>query len=181
MKTIFFYAIPILLVLQFSCTPVRVVSTQAQEEISYKDYHTFNFMDLDIMLKNDSLSDAEGKGIHMLKSTISKEMEALGYSEAENPDLWVNIGIVVEPKTQTRTTDIREAPVYIGQRRYHWESEEVLVAQYEEGTVSIDIVDAKKEERIWEGVVAGTITDNPKKLEKRIHKAMALLFKKFPE
>jgi hypothetical protein len=33
---------------------------------------------------------------------------------------------------------------------------------------------------IWEGAVAGTITKNQDKMEKRINEAMARLFKKLP-
>lgn len=165
-------------VLLFSCAPVRVVSTQKKEGINYEGYKSFNFMD--VSYRNDSMVNVDIEKFRLLKATIAKEMQDLGYVQAPHPNLWVNIGIVIEPKVQTRTTDIREAPIYIGQRRYHWESEEVVVGKYEEGTVSIDIIDADRNEQIWEGVAAGTITGNLKKLEKRINKAMELLFKKFP-
>ncbi len=179
MKAILFFALSIVFLLQLACTPVRIISTEAQEGISYQNYHTYNFMDLDVDLKNDSLSASNSDGIHLLKTAISKEMEELGFSKSDQPDLWVNIGIVVESKTQTRTTDIREAPIYIGQRRYHWESEEVVVGQYEVGTVSVDIVDAHRDEQVWEGVVAGTLSENEQKLQKRINKAMNQLFDEF--
>lgn len=181
MKAIYFFAAPILFLLQFACAPVRVVSTEAKEDVSYQNYQTYNFLDVDVDLKHDSLLTSDSDGIRMLKTAISREMEALGFKRSEQPDLWVNIGIVVEPRTQTRTTDITEAPLYIGQRRYHWESEEVVVAHYEEGTVSIDIVDAQKKERVWEGVVAGTVSKNELKLQKRVSKAMELLFKEFSD
>lgn len=174
----FSYLLLTFTVLFFSCTPVRVISTQQEENVDYEDYQSFNFMD--ISFKNDSIEEGNDLAIKMLKEAIVREMEALGYARDEDPDLWINIGIVVAPKVQTRTTDFREAPVYIGQRRYHWESEEIVVDKYKEGTVSIDIIDAGEKARIWEGVAAGTLTDNLQKLEKRINKAMELLFNKFP-
>lgn len=181
MKNIpFLFAVSFILIsASFSCTPVRVVSTQEKENIDYNIYRTFNFMD--VSFRNDAVANNDMEEFVLLKTAIAKEMEHLGYVQADNPDLWINIGIVVEQKTQTRTTDIREAPLYIGQRRYHWESEEVVVANYEEGTVSVDMVDADKNERVWEGVAAGTVTDNPQKLEKRINKVMELLFQEFPK
>lgn len=178
-KTLFLFVFYLMFVsVLFSCTPARVVSTQEKENIDYSLYKTFNFMD--VSFRNDDVVNDEVQEYNLLKTAIAREMKDLGYTQADNPDLWINIGIVIEPKVQTRTTDIREAPVYIGQRRYHWESEEVVVNRYDEGTVSIDIVDADKNERIWEGIAAGTVTDNFEKLEKRINKAMELLFKKFP-
>ncbi len=161
-----------------SSAPVEVVSALQLPDVDYTSYQTFNF--LDVTLKNDSMADANSEAIQLLKNAITREMEQLGYSMAPDPDLWVNIGIVVEEKVQTRQTDIREAPVYIGQRRYHWEAEERIVRRYEQGTVSIDLIDAERRERVWEGVATGTLTDNPRRLENRINEAMEKLFNRYP-
>ncbi|AHM59965.1 hypothetical protein D770_08510 [Flammeovirgaceae bacterium 311] len=163
-----------------ACTsaPVEVVSALQQPGVDYTAYKTFNF--LDVTLKNETMADANSQEIGLLKNAIAREMEALGYNMAPDPDLWVNIGIVVEQKVQTRQTDIREAPIYIGQRRYRWEAEERVVRRYEQGTVSIDIIDAERRERIWEGVATGIITDNQRRLEKRINEAMEQLFDRYP-
>lgn len=160
-----------------SCSPVRVISSEEKEDVNFAAYQTFNF--LDISVKNDSL-DREIPAIQMLKDAIVFQMEDLEYKLSDNPDLWVNIGVMVVEKVQTRETDIREAPVYIGQRRYHWEREEVIVDEYEQGTVTVDIIDAKEMERIWEGVAVGTLSDNQNKMEKRINDAMELLFNRYP-
>ena len=162
----------------FACSPVRVVSSEAKEDVDFASYSTFNFMD--ISLKNDSLDVASIPEIDQLKEAIASQMEALGYTQSESPDLWVNIGLIVEEKVQTRETNIRDAPIYIGQRRYHWESEEVVVGEYEQGTVTVDIIDAQANERIWEGVAAGTITDNAARMEARINEAMEILFNRYP-
>ena len=163
-----------------ACSPVRVVSTDAKKTVDYTAYQTFNFLDVSLKNETSPVPEIDHRGIQLLKAAISKEMQSLGYHQSENPDLWVNIGIMVEEKVQTRQTDIREAPVYIGQRRYHWESEEVVVDKYEQGTVSIDIIDTRKMERIWEGVAAGTLSSDGAKLENRINKAMQMLFDKYP-
>lgn len=177
MRYFLLIAIPYLFTF-FSCSPVRVVSTEAKEDVDFASYSTFNFMD--ISMKNDSLDLASIPEVDRLKEAITSQMEALGYTQSQNPDLWVNIGLMVEEKVQTRETNIRDAPIYIGQRRYHWESEEVVVDEYEQGTVSIDIIDAQANERIWEGVAAGTITDNEARMENRINEAMEILFNRYP-
>jgi hypothetical protein len=101
------------------------------------------------------------------------------YIKSETPYLWINIGVVTEEKVQTRWTDIREAPIYIGQRRYSWQSKEVEVGRYRVGTVSIDFVDAGKNQQIWEGVVQGTLTNDQKRLQTRIDKGIQQIFKRF--
>ena len=168
-----------LLLLYFTnCTPVSVVSTKKQPNTDFAAYQTYNF--LDVSFKNDSMADVNRQEVQLLKNAIARQMESLGYRQSADPDLWVNIGIVVEDKVQTRNTNIQEAPVYIGQRRYHWEVEERVVDKYKQGTVTVDVVDAERRERVWEGIAAGTLTDNLKKLEKRINEAMEMLFDKYP-
>lgn len=168
-----------LLLLYFTnCTPVSVLSTKQQPNTDFSAYQTYNF--LDVSFKNDSMADVNRQEVQLLKNAIARQMESLGYRQSPDPDLWVNIGIVVEDKVQTRNTTIQEAPVYIGQRRYHWEVEERVVDKYKQGTVTVDVVDAERRERVWEGVAAGTLTDNLKKLEKRINEAMEMLFDRYP-
>lgn len=176
MKNILLF--PMLLFFFNSCSPVRVVATNEKDDVDFEAYDTYNFMD--ISLKNDSIDINSIPEVAILKEAIAAQMEGLGYEQAQNPDLWINIGLMVEEKVQTRETNIRDAPIYIGQRRYHWESEEVVVDEYEQGTVSIDIIDAHTNERIWEGIAAGTVTDDDAKMEKRINDAMELLFKRYP-
>jgi hypothetical protein len=135
---------------------------------------------MDMQLKNDSLMQTNQAGVQMLKEAIVRELFEKGFRQTDNPNLWVNIGIVTEDKVQTRNTSIREAPIYIGQRRYSWKSEEVVVAKYKLGTVSIHFVDAVKNEPVWEGVVQGTLSNNPTKLRHRIDKGVEMLFEKLP-
>jgi hypothetical protein len=103
-------------------------------------------------------------------------MQDRGFTKTQNPDLWLNIGIVIENKVQTRQTNIRDAPLYIGQRNYSWRSKEVEVNRYKLGTVTLDLVDQQKNEQIWEGVVQGTISNKSEKMKKRVNKGIDKLF-----
>lgn len=96
----------------------------------------------------------------------------------ENPDLKINLGIVVEEKTQTRQTSLADPGewTYIGQRNYKWESKTVEVGRYKEGSITIHLVDDDSNEAVWIGLIEGVL---PRKLEKRkeaITKAVATLF-----
>ncbi len=51
---------------------------------------------------------------------------------------------------------------------------------YLEGTFVIDMYDESSKDLLWQGVITGTVKDNPKKREKSIPKSMAKLMKKFP-
>lgn len=167
------------LIMGVACTsPVEIVSASQQPGVDFESYQTFNF--LDVSFRNDSAQDVSRQEVQQLKAAIAQELQTIGYRQDPDPDLWVNIGIMIEQREQTRHTDIREAPVYLGQRRYRWESEEIVVRRYQEGTVFVDLIDADQHERIWEGVARGMLSENPQKLEKKVEKAMQELFTKFP-
>ena len=108
-------------------------------------------------------------------------MVARGYEKvSENPDLIINLGINITKEEQTMETDIRDAPRYIGQRNYHWESEEIVIRRYTEGTVTLDLVDATENEMIWQAVSTGTLEKKREKNKKKIVRAAQKLFKKYP-
>ena len=106
---------------------------------------------------------------------------ARGYQiEKEYPDLILNIGIVITAEQKTRQTDIRDAPRYMGQRNYHWESEEIVVQNYNEGTVILDVVESENNKLIWQAVSKGMITASMGTNMSRITKAVKKMYNKYP-
>jgi hypothetical protein len=57
-----------------------------------------------------------------------------------------------------------------------------MVTDVPMGTVMIDVVDVKTDTLVWRGIASDTLSTNPtpEKSEKRINKAMAKLFTKYP-
>ncbi|OUJ76113.1 DUF4136 domain-containing protein [Hymenobacter crusticola] len=171
-------ALLLLPLLLAACSPTRVISTDAQAGVDFTTYKTYNF--LDVTARSEATLPGPGGVTYQLKEAVAAQLQRRGYRQAAQPDMWVNIGVVVQDRVQTRQTDIRDAPRYIGQRNYHWQSQEVVVNQYEEGTATVELVDAARNERVWSGAVASTITRNSDKLEKRIEQAMESLFARYP-
>lgn len=101
------------------------------------------------------------------------------YPTRNNPDLLVNIGAVVKEKTQTRQTTIREAPLYTGQRRYHWQSQEVPVNTYQEGTINLHVVDAQRNALLWD-VAVSSVLNQRQVTPAEVGRAVAKAFEKFP-
>ena len=140
-------------------------------------YQTYNFLEFDSQVLVDI--ERRPENIDYLKAAISRELEAKGLTKADNPDLNVNIGVVVKEEVQTRETNVREDMRYLGQRNYTWQSQEVPVGTYNEGTVTIDLVDAAKNELVWEGKASAVILKNNNKMQKRIDSGVKKAFKKF--
>ncbi|SHL10911.1 DUF4136 domain-containing protein [Hymenobacter psychrotolerans] len=131
-----------------ACSPVRVESTTQAPDVDFASYKTYNF--LDVTARNEDAFRGSSANVDELKRAVAREMELRGYRRADTPELWVNIGVVTEEKVQTRETNIQwDGPRYIGQRNYHWQSQQVPTGTYREGTATVDVVDAARNQQIW--------------------------------
>ena len=143
------------------------------------NYQTYQLYKMDV--HHISQFEPRKEGLKVLTNAIAEKMEQRGFSRVEeDPDLILNVGVTIAQETQTRETDIRDAPMYIGQRRYSWQSEEIVVRTYHEGTVVLDMVDGERNEMIWQAVVKGVLSEKRNKNDKKIRKGVEKLFKKFP-
>ena len=103
------------------------------------------------------------------------------YQRAAQPDLWVNIGLATKELVQTRQTVYRQdGPYYIGQRNYRWQAQNIPVAKYEEGTATIDVVDAARKEQVWQGTTTRVLSRKPDRAAEQIDKGVAKAFERFP-
>lgn len=177
MKTIFLNALFFLLpVLVFSQT---IVSYDKAKDLDFAKYKTFQIYSLDVK----SIPEFEPKksGLNLMLVEIIEHMESRGFVKVlENPDLIINVGVSIVSKEQTRQTDVRDAPVYMGQRNYKWEAQEVVIGTYTEGTVTLDLVDAQSDKMIWQVVGASVLSEKREKNRKRVTKGVNKMFKKFP-
>jgi hypothetical protein len=160
--------------LSISCSPVKIVST-TPEEFSLVNYKTFNFYEVNTQ---EDLTPTLRQRIEWLKNEISKQLSGRGLTQnSERPDLLVNLGIVIEEKVQTRETTLRDSPpMYVGQRNYTWQSQEVPVGTYKEGTLTVDLVDRENNERVWEGVASSVVVKNDESARKNIATGVEKLF-----
>ncbi|MGI4865885.1 MAG: DUF4136 domain-containing protein [Janthinobacterium lividum] len=158
----------------------RLTQVDQKSGVNFANYKTYNFMDE--VARNDSAFQRSSTGIFDLKLAVTQELERRGYRKAAQPDLWVNIGIVTQTRTQTRPGDFRTdaLPSYIGQRNYHWDARDVAVGQYEEGTATIELVDATRKELVWQGITTSVLPKVRTKATKQIGKAVETVFEQFP-
>ncbi|MBC6492854.1 DUF4136 domain-containing protein [Flavihumibacter stibioxidans] len=171
----------ILVLFLLACTTGnKIVHSKVDQAASWTTYKTFRFLDLDA--SGDTLSADFYNRIGMLKDAITEELNKAGLVNTDqNPDLLVNIGIVVKKETQTRTADFRfDGPRYMGQRNYTWKAEEIPVGIYRLGTAEIHLVDARTSSLVWDGAIQGILPEKPSKARQAIHEGMTELFTKVP-
>lgn len=167
-----------ILLLVVACSPYRIIRNQADNSATWSAYRTYAFIDTARI--DDTPRNTYRAAMEQVKQAVGNELRNRGYQPTkDNPDLLVNLGGVVQTKTQTRQTTIQEAPIYIGQRRYSWRSQEVPVGTYEQGTVNLHIVDAQKNALIWDVAVSSVLNRRTLSPDE-ISKAVAKVFERFP-
>jgi hypothetical protein len=162
------------------CSSAKVIKTEKSEEGTFTVYKTFDFYKVEA--KGDTNSQKFNESIEKLEDAVAIKLQKFGYLLSKtNPDLLINIGVVVKEEVQTRQTDFRtDAPRYIGQRRYSWKSQEVEVGRYRQGTVTVDVVDRKQNKMVWQGSIEDIIPEKTSNLDKAIKKGVDKLFASYP-
>ena len=166
----------ILALFGWSCSSTKVHVKASNPSMEISDYATFSFFELEA---EGDTSSVFNESMDYFKSEVTQQMNARGVTQdTNNPDLKINLGIVVEEKTQTRQTSLSDPGewTYIGQRNYKWESKTVEVGTYKEGSITIHLVDNSSNEAIWIGLIEGVLPRKQDKREESIRKAVASLF-----
>jgi hypothetical protein len=146
-----------LTVLLTGCASKPKIYINQNPSADFGQYRTFGFQD---QLGTDGEQYSSLASGYLIAATV-REMTARGYTESADPDLIVNFSIKGEEKI--RTTQTPTSGGYYGYRGYGawggYGGYETRVTQYTEGTVNLDLVDASKQQLVWEGVIVGKVTD----------------------
>lgn len=98
------------------------------------------------------------------KRAVQNEMEKRGYTyDPKAPDLLVNFNANIEDKMRVTTVAQPVGRGWYGYRGGHYaawpaNSHQTHVDQYQQGTVNVDVVDARRQTLVWEGVAEGRVT-----------------------
>ena len=120
-----------------------------------------------------------------IEAAVSREMEARGYTRSATPDLLVNFSVTVQNIQKVSSVPTAGPPAYNyrygAYRGWPTYSYETWVREYEEGTLLIDIVDASRQQLVWEAAGTGRITQEKlDNIETTISTAVARLFTQYP-
>lgn len=160
----------------YGCTTIKILNVNKEADFSFSDYSTYDFYQINI----DSIAYPEyNKRFIWVEEELMKQLEKNGLRRSvNNPDLLINIGIVLEEKVQTRQTDFFTDAQFMYQRNYKWESEEVAISDYHEGTFAIDFVQADDNNLQCMVVGDAVIVKKDKNSKKNIEVGLKKMFKK---
>lgn len=152
-----------------ACATTPVVIADYDRTADFTAYRTYAFFE---PLGTDA-NGYETLVTQALKAAVRREMDARGYSyaAASSADLLINFTTKLEE--QTRIHSYPAAPMYYGGYRGWgyggwgyggwgwggWGGYDTYVDQYLEGTLNINIVDARRKRLVWEGVVISRISN----------------------
>jgi Domain of unknown function (DUF4136) len=181
-RTAFSAAAAALLTVLAACASGPTIRADADPSANLASYKTFGFFDRVSTDKSSYTTIVSTR----LKEATRREMEKRGYKYVEsNPDLLANFNINISDKTDVRSTPSTSAGFY-GYRAGMYGAwagypQDVETVHYQEGTLSIDLVDAQKQQLVWQGVAQGRINkeavQNP---GPAIDKVIGDIFAKFP-
>jgi len=172
-----------LLLLLAACASTPRVASQADPSADFSRYRSFAFFS-PLALEQHGYTTITSNRI---RAAVRTQMESLGYVFDEaNPDLWVNLNAYLQDKTQVTTMPEVDYDYYYSYRARsyvavpYWR-DRTDVRQYTEGTLNVDVVDARRKQLVWEGVAVGTVSRmKPEQRGERIDAAVAAIFATYP-
>lgn len=172
MKAIKLIVVSMLFVLA-SCSSVRV-TTDYDTAKDFSTYKTFAFYKKGI--DKVDISDLDKRRI--LKA-IENELLAKGFTISENPDLLVSIFT----KAREKVDVYNDRSMYFGWSPwYYGPNFGTHISKYTEGTLFVDLIDAKTKELAWQGIGSGALntSGNVNKKEERIKEFVAEIMANYP-
>lgn len=156
-----------------SCTPGITVQTDYDRDVNIKQYTTYGWADnKDMEAKNNPLyyNELNDKRI---KTTVEDELAKKGYVlTTQNPELILHYHLLAEKQNELRTDPY-------GVYGPYWIQPHVNSYYYTEGTIIIDIMEAKTNNLAWRGW-ATSIIDNNRELNEAVMKeAIQFIFKEY--
>jgi len=172
-----------LVALLAACATGPRITSDSDPSADFSRYRTFGFYKPLAIEEHGYATLTSGR----IKDAARAQMESRGYVYNEtSPDLWINLNAYLQEKTDVVSTPEVDYDYYYSYRarRYvavpYWR-DRAQVYRYAEGTLNVDVVDARANRLVWTGVAVGRATrDTPEQRATRIDGAMRDIFARYP-
>jgi hypothetical protein len=147
------------------------ITTESAPKASFASYKTF------MWIKEPKVGDP------LLKQRIIDDVTAQLRAKGWQPlSQGADVAVAAHVATRTEQTLNTFYDGFGGGWRWGggFGSATTTVNTYEEGTLVVDLFDAKTQEAVWRGTATQDVSSNPEKQSKNIDKAVQKLFSKFP-
>ncbi|MBL7851472.1 MAG: DUF4136 domain-containing protein [Cyclobacteriaceae bacterium] len=161
----------LMLAVLVACSDQITVRTDYDKSVKIAAFKTFAWLDKEgIEERNNPLYYNELNDRRIREATVA-QLNARGYSlDPSAPQLKVHYHIVIEDKTQVRSDTYSP----------YWIKTERDVYTYREGTLIIDLMDAKNEMLLWRGWAISALSDTDQLSDELIRDAVTKIIEKLP-
>lgn len=166
--------IPVLFLILTSCCSVKV-NSDYDKKVDFSTYKSYAFLKSGI--DKMEISDLDKKRI---MHSIEEVMSTKGFTKSETPDFLINI--FTKEREQVNVNQFNAGWGYgygYGWNPYVWGGQ-TSINRYTEGTLYIDLIDAKKKELIWQGEGEGTLTKDTNKKDAMIKEFVTKILEQYP-
>jgi hypothetical protein len=164
----------------------RVYSSQ-KPNIDFASYATYGYV---AELGTDEPGAPRSLLTQYLIAAVDREMQAAGYQYVEeDADLLVNFYVESQERMESRLrgpgpTSYVGVGYYMYRRGLYvaWRSyPDAEIEMYTEGTLNIDLADARQRELVWEGIAIGRVTEAVlRDVEGAVNDTVPRMFELFP-
>jgi hypothetical protein len=148
------------------------VRTDFDHQANFGQYKTYSWQEIK---PGDSLWDSR------IKNAVDAQLEDKGLTQAADGG---DIAIVAIKTSQTQKTLQTFYDGFGGGWRWRgfgdFGESTTTEQDYQEGTLVIDLYDAKTKQLVWRGSTESVLSDKAEKNEKNLEKGVAKMFKDFP-
>lgn len=174
----------LLILLLAGCASGPTIITNSAPDFNLADYRTFGFLE---PLSSDRGNVRSIISTHLIDAT-TRELEFAGLRRVDrDADLLVNFVVSTRETLSTRSTPSTGMSMHHGRGRYGtWGGYSMSmstteVVQRTEGTIAVDVIDAARNQLVWEGAASGRVTDSVRQnIEEVAHNAITDIFAQFP-
>lgn len=171
-KSHWLHAVALSVAVASGCASGPTIRVDRDPAVDMSTYQTFAFFD---QVATDRAQYSTIVTSH-LKEATATELKRLGYTYDErSPQLRVNFFLKIADRQEIRSTP--STGVY----RYRFGLSDIETKEYKAGTLGVDLVDAKRNALVWQGVAEGRLRDNASRNSgSAIDAAVAEIFRNFP-
>lgn len=172
------YFILLAVVVVSACSSLKV-TYDYDKQTDFAKYKTYAFSEDSQKLPVGDLNR------NRIMSAVDAEMAAKGFSKSDSPDVLIDMHVRAEQKTEA-VANTTGPGYYGGPWRYGYgggfSTTTINYNDYIEGTLFINMVDAAKQQIVWQGRATKTLDENAtaEKRDKNIKYAVQQIFSKYP-
>lgn len=169
-------------------------SSDYDRSVDFGQYKSYAFTRPDIRTGKNPIYSSPLLMQH-IQGNLGRELTNRGLTQqAANPDLLVKVHTYTENKTRT----VMHSPSYAPFFPYRWGfapyrfgylpywggyyggwNQRLYQENYTQGTLLVDMIDAKTKQLVWRGAIQGVI-DNPNRLERQVARGVRKIMKDYP-